>query len=210
MKCWCNYKKEALFLFLLMRVTLVSAWTGVMESQNTHCTPAPLLSNTLSLSVRCTSPSITFSNLPWCYKKSSEVSWTCAFIFVQTSFEIPWLFVYFGDGGAAVALRGLFIIPLTSWIRAGIIIPSMNIHGLRIYERARETVRQKQTEGQSHKHSSTYSHTVKEQIPCNHDDFNHQKKPTKCSHAIIISVGKVFFLDFIGCRLWVVTLLKIL
>lgn len=32
-KCWCNYKKEAYFLFLLMRVTLVSGWTGLMKSR---------------------------------------------------------------------------------------------------------------------------------------------------------------------------------
>lgn len=82
-----------------------------------------------------------------------------------------------------MVLRGLFIIPLTSWIRAGIIIASMNIHGLRIYERARETDRQKQTEGQSHKHSSTYSHIVKEQIPCKHGDLKHPYINTKCSHS---------------------------
>lgn len=60
-----------------------------------------------------------------------------------------------------MALRGLFIIPLTSWIRAGIIMPSMNIHEQRICERVRETDRQKPTERQSHKHSSTSSHTGK-------------------------------------------------
>lgn len=56
MKCWCNYKKEAFLLFLLMRIMLVSALTGVMESQNTHCTSAPFHSNTFSLSVPCLSP----------------------------------------------------------------------------------------------------------------------------------------------------------
>lgn len=182
MKCWCNYKKEA--LFLLMRVTLVSAWTGVMESQNTHCTPARLSSNTFSLSVRCTSPFIAFNRTLHCYRMSNKVSCSSACISAQASSEILWLFVYFSDGGVAVVLRGLFIIPLTSWIRAGIIMLSMNIHGLRIYERARESDRQKQTEGQSHKHSSTYSHTVKEQITCKHDFKLHWK--TNCSCQIRI------------------------
>lgn len=34
---------------------------------------------------------------------------------------------------------GGFFIPLISWIRVGIIMPCMNIHGLRIYEKAGET-----------------------------------------------------------------------
>lgn len=50
-KCWCNYKKEASFLFLLMRVTLVSGWTGLMKSQRAHSAPAPLLSNKLTVCV---------------------------------------------------------------------------------------------------------------------------------------------------------------
>lgn len=131
--------------------------------------PAHLSSNTFSLSARRTSPSIAFSRTLHCYRMSNKVPRSSARVSAQASFEIPWLFVYFGDGGVAVVLRGLFIIPLTSWIRAGIITLSMNIHGLRIYERARESDRQKQTEGQSHKHSSTYSHAVKEQITCKHD-----------------------------------------
>lgn len=76
-------------------------------------------------------------------------------------FEMQWLFVYFSVGGAAEALWGLFIIPLSSWIRAGIIIPSMNIHETRIWESTRETDRQKQTDRQSHKQPFTYSHTVR-------------------------------------------------
>lgn len=47
-------------------------------------------------------------------------------------------------------LRGFFIIPLTSWIRAAI-ITSMNIHEVGIYESTRETDKQKQMEGERHK-----------------------------------------------------------
>lgn len=42
-KCWCNYEKQALFLFLLVRF-MSSSWGQVMKSQNIHSIPALLLS----------------------------------------------------------------------------------------------------------------------------------------------------------------------
>lgn len=82
------------FLYLLMRVTLVSAWTGVMKSQNTHSTRAPLLSNTLSVCLALSetrhppSPSIT-RRRAGLTGQGGEVSSISAFMFVRASFEIP-------------------------------------------------------------------------------------------------------------------------
>lgn len=137
-KCWCNYKKEALFLFLLTRVTVVSAQTDVVKSQNTHSSRALLPSNVLTVCLlwrlcfcalhvtlrHLQSPSVLS-------EKSIEVSWICA-SFCAGVLEIWWLFVYFNIWGVAAALGGLFIIPLTFWIILGIIMPGMNIHEPRI------------------------------------------------------------------------------
>ncbi len=79
MKCWCNYKKEALFVFLLMRVMLVSAQTGVMKSQSARSAPAHLLSVS---TVSCMSPSITFQHVTLT-GSSSQGPWISSFMFVQ-------------------------------------------------------------------------------------------------------------------------------
>lgn len=77
----------------------------------------------------------------------------------------------FSDGRVAVAFRGLFIIPLTVGMRVGIILPCMNIHGLRISEKTGET-ETAETDGRV-TNTPAHTHTVKEYIQSNHDDFNH-------------------------------------
>lgn len=107
----------------------------------------------------CFQTHVSLHQPPSCHMsgKSSELSSVCV---CAGEFEMQWLFVYFGVGGAAEELGGLFIIPLTSWIRAGIIIRSMNIHEWRIWERVRErlTGRNRQTGRATRTHISTHTH----------------------------------------------------
>lgn len=108
--------------FFLMRVTLVSVWTGVTESQNTLCSSARVSSNRLSLSVSSTSHSIIFYRLPTRRRRktSSQVSRSFAFFFFFFLFlhRQVWRF-YDGDclfgwwRGGSCCSGGLFIIPLT-------------------------------------------------------------------------------------------------
>lgn len=135
MKCWCNCKKEAHFLFLHMRVTLASAQTGSMESHKLIVLLLLFPSNTLNVFL--------FGALHITLYHSVRAH---TFISMQASFNILWLFVYSSDGGAAVELRRLFIIPLTSWIRAAIITWAwifMRWGSMRVWERLTSKNRQK-------------------------------------------------------------------
>lgn len=121
MKSWCNYKKEALFHFLLMRVMLVWAQTGFMKSQNTHSAPAPCLSSILTVCLHCMLHVTLYSHpspsTMWHWQeraaRSPELVHSCLHRRVGDLVIICW-FLW-----AAVVLRGLlssYSLPGLEWV----------------------------------------------------------------------------------------------
>lgn len=73
-KCWCNYKKDTFLLFLLMRVTLASAWTEVRKPRS-YCSSLWSHAPTLCFVSYPTSPQHATLR-----GKSSKPSWEVLFV----------------------------------------------------------------------------------------------------------------------------------